>query len=426
MRHAGAAQESGTPTKASVPDGGVRPPASREAPPRSLARCFSLDDMEAAARRHLPRRVFGYVASAAETGAAFRANREDFSSLRFVPRGLRTRTIRNQSRNLFGQTFDRPFGIAPMGLSALVAYDGDVALARAARDKGTFAIMSASSLTPLERVATEAGSRWFQAYFPGDRNRVLAMTDRIASAGFETLVVTIDVQMNGKREDDLRNGWQTPLQPSLRLAAEGIAHPRWLVGTALRTLRHHGMPHFENLDTQRGLPILARNLLRSFAGRESLSWDHVKAVRERWRGRLVLKGVLSPQDATLARQIGCDGIIVSNHGGRQMDGALSPLAALPRIMPEIGEMAVMMDSGFRRGADVLRAIALGVDFVFLGRPFLFAAAVAGEPGTRYAIDVLSAEIDRGLALLGANTLEEITPDLLARPDGSPVPTLRRS
>ena len=419
-------QEQASGTTTPVPDGGVRQAAPREPAPRSLAKCFSLDDMEEAARRHLPRRVFGYVASAAETGASFRANREDFSSLCFVPRGLRTRTVRDQSRSLFGQTFDRPFGIAPMGMSALVAYDGDVALARAAHDKGTFAIMSASSLTSLERVASEAGSRWFQAYFPGDMDRVLSMTDRVASAGFETLVVTIDVQMNGKREDDLRNGWQTPLQPSLRLAMEGVAHPRWLVGTAFRTLRHHGMPHFENLDSQRGLPILARNLLRSFAGRESLSWEHVKAVRERWKGRLVLKGVLSPEDAALARKIGCDGIIVSNHGGRQMDGALSPLAALPRIMPEVGEMAVMMDSGFRRGADVLRAIALGVDFVFLGRPFLFAAAVAGEPGIRYAIDLLSGEIDRGMALLGANTLGEITIDHLAKQDGTPVTPLRPS
>lgn len=407
-----------------IPDATVRHVVEKEPPPRSLSRVFNLEDMETAAKRHLPRPVFGYVANAAETGESLRANLADLASLRFVPRGLRTLPQRDQTRSLFGRSYDRPFAIAPMGMSALVAYDGDVALARAAQQRGTFAIMSATSLTPLERVASEVGSRWFQAYFPGDMERVLAMTDRIAAAGFDTLVVTIDVQVNGNRENDLRNGWQTPLRPSLRLAAEGVIHPRWLFGTAFRTLRERGMPHFENLDTRRGMPILARNLIRSFSGRESLSWDHLRAVRDRWKGRLVLKGVLAPEDAALARQIGCDGIIVSNHGGRQMDGALSPVAALPWIKPEVGGMAVMMDSGIRRGADVLRAIALGVDFVFLGRPFLFAAAVAGEPGVRYAIDLMSAEIDRDMALLGAGKLQEITLDLLARPDGAPVSTMR--
>ncbi len=384
--------------------------------PHRLRRSFALDDFEAAARRYLPIPVFGYIAGAAETGRSFADNRIDFSSIGFVPNSLRGHVGRSQKTVLFGKEYARPFGIAPMGMSALAAYDGDVVLAQGARDRGTLAVMSATSLTALERVAGEGGSRWFQAYFPGDEARVLAMTDRIARAGFETLVVTVDVAVNGNRETDHRNGFATPLKPTPRLAWHGITRPRWLWDTAYRTLRTLGMPHFENLDVDRGPPILARNLIRSFSGREQLRWEHVQAARDRWKGNFVLKGVLSPQDAARARNTGCDGIIVSNHGGRQLDGAISSIAALPEVLKEAGDMTVMLDSGIRRGTDVLKALALGAQFVFVGRPMLYGAAVAGVAGVRYAIDILSSEIDRDMALLGIGDLSEMTRDFLVLPD----------
>ena len=388
----------------------------KSAAPFRLRRSFALGDFEAAARRHLPTPIFGYIAGAAETGASNADNRSAFGDIRFIPRSLRGHLNRSQKTVLFGNTYDRPFGIAPMGMSALAAFDGDVVLAKAARDRGTFAIMSATSLTALERVAEEAESRWFQAYFPGDTDRVLAMTDRIARAGFGTLVVTVDVAVNGNRETDHRNGFATPLKPTPRLAWQGATRPGWLWGTALRTLRTHGMPHFENLDVDRGPPILAQNLIRSFSGREQLRWEHVEAARDRWKGNFVLKGVLSPEDAARARAIGCDGIIVSNHGGRQLDGAISPIAALPEVLKVAGDMTVMLDSGVRRGTDVLKALALGAQFVFVGRPMLYGAAVAGEAGVRYGIDLLSAEIDRDMALLGIADLTEMTRDFLVLPD----------
>ena len=384
--------------------------------PFGLRKAFALDDLETAARRHLPTPVFGYIAGAAETGQSFSDNRTGFSAIGFVPQSLRGATLRSQKTTLFGAEYDHPFAIAPMGLSALAAYDGDVALAKAARDRGTLAIMSATSLTALERVAAAAGSRWFQAYFPGDTERVLAMTDRIAQAGFKTLVVTVDVPVNGNRERDRRNGFATPLKPTPKLAWQGVTRPAWLFGTALKTLRTLGMPHFENLDVDRGPPIVARNLIRSFSGREQLSWEHVEAARERWKGNFVLKGVLSPPDAARARGIGCDGIIVSNHGGRQLDGAISAIAALPGVLKEAGDMTVMLDGGVRRGTDVLKALALGARFVFVGRPMLYAAAVAGEAGVRYAIDLLASEIDRDMALLGIDDLSEMTGDLLVLPE----------
>jgi L-lactate dehydrogenase (cytochrome) len=177
------------------------------------------------------------------------------------------------------------------------------------------------------------------------------------------------------------------------------------------------MPHFENSYATRGVPILARNVLRDFGARDHLDWSHLELIRRRWKGRLVVKGIMHKDDARRARESGADGIIVSNHGGRQLDGTVSPLRVLPEIAAVAGEMPVMFDSGVRRGTDVLKALALGACFVFVGRPFLYAAAIGGEPGVRRGIDLLSQEIDRDMALLGINTLAEMRPELLMRIGG---------
>lgn len=238
------------------------------------------------------------------------------------------------------------------------------------------------------------------------------MVDRVAAAGFETLVLTVDVPVSGNRENNIRNGFDAPLKPSLRLAWQGITSPHWLFETAFRTLANYGMPHFENMDALRGPPIVSRNVVRSMQGRDRLSWKHAELIRKRWSGNFVLKGVLAPEDARIARETGCDGIVVSNHGGRQLDGALAPIEALPGIIPEAGGMTVMFESGVRRGTDVLKAIALGADFVFVGRPFLFAAAIAGKAGVRHAVDILAAEVDRNMTLLGIQRTDQMTPELL--------------
>ncbi|NTF08922.1 alpha-hydroxy-acid oxidizing protein [Agrobacterium rubi] len=376
---------------------------------------LALDDFEHAARLHLPRPIFGYVSGACETGASFKDNRSAFSDIAFVPRALMNVGNRSQAVTLFGRSLKHPFGVSPMGLSALAAYDGDVVLSRAANEAGTFAILSATSLTPLERVASEGGSRWFQSYLPGEIDRIDAMVDRVAAAGFETFVLTVDVPLAGNRENNIRNGFDTPLRPSARLAWQGITHPAWLIGTAMRTLKHRGMPHFENMDAFRGPPILSRNLTRAIGKRDQLAWEHVARIRERWKGNLVLKGILSVDDAVLAHQHGVDGIIVSNHGGRQLDGAISPIRVLPEIAARIrGDMVIMLDSGIRRGSDVLKALACGADFVFVGRPFLFAASTFGHAGVTHAVQLLSEEIDRNMALLGVSRLDDLNAQFLRR------------
>jgi len=411
-------------TSATLPRSTPAPSRPARAP-RSLSRILSLNDFEAAARRRLPRPIFGYIAGAAEDNQSHDANRRAFARHGFVPRVLVDVSVRSQQTTLFGRRYDSPFGIAPMGLSALSAYRGDIAQARAAQALNIPAILSGTSLIPLEEVIAQAPDTWFQAYLPGDAARIDALVERARRAGYRTLVLTVDIPVSANRENNIRTGFSTPLKPSLRLAWDGITRPRWLAGTFLRTLLAHGMPHFENSFATRGAPILSASVLRDFTARDHLNWTHVRRIRDQWQGTLVIKGILHPADAALAREHGVDGVIVSNHGGRQLDGAIAPLDALPAVVQAAGDMPVMMDSGVRRGGDVLKALALGARFVFVGRPFNYACAVAGQAGVEHAIRLLAAEVDRNMAMLGANRIDEIGPGLLARAGGpEPVDAYR--
>jgi L-lactate dehydrogenase (cytochrome) len=383
--------------------------------PRILRGILALDDFEQAARRVIPRPIFGYVAGGAETNASWRANRAVWDEIAFVPRTLVDTTGRTQKTTLFGHAYDAPFGIAPMGGTAMAAYQGDLVLARAAAAANVPMILSGASLTPLERVREAGPTAWFQAYLPGDPGRITELVERAARAGYDTFVLTVDVQVSANRENNVRSGFHVPLRPTLRLAFESAIRPRWLFGMFLRTLLLHGMPHFENMG--RRVPLISRTD-RDAGGRDKLSWQHVELIRRLWKGRLVLKGILHQDDARIARESGVDGIIVSNHGGRQLDGAVAPLRVLPGIAAQAGGMTVMMDSGVRRGTDVLKALALGAQFVFLGRPFFYAAAIAGEPGVRHAVSLLQSEIDRDMALLGIKTLAEMRRELLTTARGA--------
>ncbi len=382
--------------------------------PRHLRRILSLDDFERAARRHLPRMLYGFVSGAAETDSSLRDNRAAFGEIGFVTRVLADVTERQTGRTLLGRRYAAPFGIAPMGASALSAYRGDLVFARAAAAANIPMILSASSLIPLEAVRAEGPTAWYQAYLPGEAARIEPLVDRVLAAGYDTFVLTADVPVSANRENNVRNGYSLPLRPTPRLAWQGISHPRWLFGTFLRTLLNHGMPHFENMDATRGPPVLSSNLIRAIGRRDGLAWEHLALIRARWPGQLLVKGILSAEDARIARDYGADGIIVSNHGGRQLDGAVAPLRVLPEIAQAAGGMAVVLDGGIRRGTDVLKALALGADFTFLGRPFLYAAAVAGEAGLRHAITLLWEEIHRDMAMLGITDLAQLSPDFLRR------------
>jgi L-lactate dehydrogenase (cytochrome) len=315
---------------------------------------------------------------------------------------------------LLGKRYASPFGVSPMGGAAIIAYDGDRVLAQAARAADVPMILSASSLTRLEAIYREYPDAWFQAYLPGDDARIRAMLERVAAAGFETLVITADTPVPGNRENNVRNGFSMPLRITPRVAVDSILHPRWLVGTIARTFLKGGQPHFENMEATQGPPMLSQALIRNMDDRDRLSWKHVRLVRELWKGKLIIKGLLSRRDIVKARETGVDGVIVSNHGGRQLDYAVSPLRVLPEIREEAKGLTIMIDGGIRRGTDVIKALALGADFVFVGRPFLYAAVIGGTNGVLHAMRLLREEIDRNMALLGLRELGEVGPDFVRR------------
>jgi L-lactate dehydrogenase (cytochrome) len=366
-----------------------------------------LDDFEKAARRRLPYMLEAFIAEGSETNAALRGNREAFASYDLVPRVLRDVSRRQQNVTLFGERYAHPFGIAPMGMAGACAYRADLVLAQAAEHMEIPMILSAASIIALEDIKAAAPSVWFQPYLPGEAERIEPMVERVAAAGFQTLVLTVDVPVLSNREHYTRSGFSLPLRPSMKLFWQGVSHPRWLIGTALGTVVNYGMPDFENMDAMRGPPFLSHVAVREFGQRDALDWKSVALMRRRWKGKLVLKGILSPADAEMAKANGIDGIIVSNHGGRQLDCAAAPIRVLPKIRERSGNMTVILDSGIRRGTEVLKALALGAQFVFLGRPLLYAAVVGGEPAVRHAATLLAEEIDRDMALLGVTTISEI-------------------
>lgn len=403
---------------ASTPESATAAPAPSQAPivslgwadkrafPRHLRGMLALDDFEPAAQRYLPRPIFGYISGGAETNASLRNNRAVFDELAFIPEPVADTTARTTAATLFGQTYSAPFGFCPMGGTSLAGYRGDLVLARVAAEENIPMIMSEAALTPLEAVRAAGRTAWYQSYPPGNPEIIEAIVVRVARAGFDTMVVTVDVPVPSNRENNVRNGFNLPLRPTPSLAWECLRRPRWLFGTFLRTLVVQGMPHYENMGPR--VPLISKSGVRGYGRRDQLTWDHLALIRRLWKGRLVLKGILDRASARRAREAGMDGVIVSNHGGRQLDGAIAPLRALPAIVDEARDMVVMLDSGVRRGTDVMKALALGAKFVFAGRPFIYAAAIGGEAGVRHAVRLLRDEIERDAALLGLLSPSQIT------------------
>ena len=312
-----------------------RPPATvtraESTVPRHLRKYLSLDDFEATARRRIPKFLYGYISGGAETDAAVRDNRAAFDQYGFVPRVLNDVSGRDQTTTLFGKTYASPFGIPPMGSSALCAYRGDIVL-RAGRESRKRAD------DPQRLVADHAGGRaraptrprGTRPISPALPERIEPLVDRVAAAGYDTFVVTADVPVPPNRENNIRNGFQVPMAITPQIAWDTVTHPHWLFGTWARTVKNFGMPHFENMDAKRGPPVMAKNLMRNIGARDQLAWKHVELIRKQWKGKLVVKGLVSPADARIARESGVDGLMLSNHGGRQLDYTMSACARCRR------------------------------------------------------------------------------------------------
>lgn len=378
----------------------------------SIPRAQSIEDLRRIAQRRLPKSVFEFIDGGAEDELTLADNRAGFERVRLVPRVLTDVSDPSITANLLGTTIGAPIVIAPMGSCKLVWPDADIAIARAAASLGIPYTLSTMSNTSIERMADAVqGELWFQLYVLKDRVFIGQLIDRAQTAGYTSLVVTLDLQAGGKREKDLRNGIQIPLKFGWRQLLDGALHPHW----AWQAVRG-GLPQFENVSgygglSGAGLTIAARvgqNVDSAFG------WDGFKWLRERWRGKLLVKGVEHPEDARLLAEQGADGIWVSNHGGRQLDGAISSIDALPDIArATAGRVALLIDSGVRRGVDILKARVLGASAVAIGRAALYGAAAGGPQGAQRALDILTGELRLAMKLAGTPSMADAAANLPA-------------
>ncbi len=380
----------------------------------TLHNYLSIAELEREARRRMPACVRGYVCGGTEDGTSLAESLHAFQRLGFVPRGLRHVEKRSGRTSLWGRDYSLPMGFAPTGFSAIVMKECDAALAKVAREEQLPFIISGASTVPLERLQQENDQMcWYQAYLPGNMARIKPLLDRLERAQIPVLVITIDTCVGANRENLQRLKFTVPFRPSIKLLVDGICHPRWTADVFLRTVLSQGIPRFANLAHEMG-PAITADPPNGFRGeRDKLDWDCIDQIRAAWKGKLVLKGLMHPEDARLAVAHGADAVIVSTHGGRQLDGCISPLQALPLIRAAVPlGFPVFIDGGFRRGTDVLKALALGANMVFTGRPQLYGAAVAGEAGIAHAVHIFRQELMTNLALLGVSSPSEVRPDLL--------------
>lgn len=370
---------------------------------------INIEDLRAIARRRLPRFVFTYVDGGAEDEVTLRANRDAFARLRLRPRTLVDVSARDLSTQLLGRPAALPIVVGPTGLNGLSWRDGDMELARAASAASVPFAMSTVSMSLVEDIAREAPGRlWLQAYVFSERRITEAIIGRARDAGFECVMLTSDFPVAGKRERDLRTGLLPHQRFTLATKLDMLLHPRWLASVATRR------PRFVNVERELG----GGRDVNSFVGHgmfdPSFRWDDIRRFRDLWPRKLLLKGVLRADDAERAVAAGIDGIVLSNHGGRQLDGAISGIEALPEVVRAIGGRAsVLVDGGVRRGGDIAKAVALGAESVILGRAPVYGLAAGGAPGVSRAIAILADELDRTLALTGCRNIAALTADLIA-------------
>jgi L-lactate dehydrogenase (cytochrome)/(S)-mandelate dehydrogenase len=377
----------------------------------------NVSDLRAIAKRRLPRGVFEFVDRGTEDEVSLRHNLAYLKEIRFRPRTLVDVSGRSQAITLFGKRHEMPIAIAPTGSAGLTWYEGEIALARAAAAAGIPFTLATGSMTAMEKVAAEAGGTlWFQLYMWPDRSLSHKLVLRAKAAGFEGLVVTVDSPVPPAREYNLHNAFTLPFSLTRRNAVDILSHPRWLLTVLTRYLLTTGMPRYQNYPTEMKQKITALPMGRSMQLNDSLTWDDLRELRRIWPHRLMAKGVLTAEDAKLAADCGADAVIVSNHGGRVVDGTRAPIEVLPEVVDAVGKrVEVIVDSGFRRGSDIVKALALGARAVLIGRATLYGIAAGGEAGAARAIRLFREEIDRTLALLGATSIDALGRDCLVFP-----------
>ncbi|AJE47682.1 alpha-hydroxy acid oxidase [Celeribacter indicus] len=385
-----------------------------------MKNAVNIDDLRRLARRRLPRVVFDYLDGGAEDELTLRANRRAFDDLTLRPRLLGGGRV-DLSTEIFGQSYSAPFLIGPTGLSGIYWPEGDLHLAGAAAEAGIGFALSTGSNASMETIARRIDApRWFQLYPWGGPEFSEALVERAAAAGYSALILTLDSLVGGKRERDLRHGFSHEIRMSAPVVLDGLMHPRWLASVWFG--RHR--PRFENLIPFLGDAASDRDLAEFTRSQRNphFSWEDVRRIRGLWPGPLLIKGVMCAEDAIRARAEGADGIVVSNHGGRQLDGAPASLSVLPEIVAALDEGAtVLLDGGIRRGSDIVKALALGAQGVLLGRAPLYGLAAGGREGVARALAILADEMQRTMILTGCDAPRHLGRDHLAlRTDPPPT------
>ena len=379
--------------------------------PARIDAAINLDDLRKLAKRRLPKIAYDFIEGGLDDEDGLARNEDAFKQYPLVPRYGVDVTTRDQSTSLFGRTYSGPVGIAPTGGAGLFRRGGDMMLAEAARDANVPFIMSGAAtglIEDLGRLAPEHG--WYQLYIARDRKISEDMVRRAAHAGLSTLVITVDVPVSSNRERNRRNGFVRPLKLTLKTKLEACRHPAWLV-----EFMRLGPPMLSNWQAYAPNGATASEVAE-FARSQMptpVLWQDIEAFRRLWPGKLVLKGIMHPDDATRAAAMGVDGIMVSNHGARQLDRAPAPIEVLPAIHAAVGDkMTVMYDGGIRRGSDVIIALCLGAKFVFVGRPTLYGVVAGGCAGAARAFDIFRNEIDLTMAQMGAPDIKSLGPQFL--------------
>ena len=386
---------------------------------------WNIYDMTELARRRLPKGLFEFMHRGNDDEIAVRDNRLALDAIKLRPRVLRDVSKRNQEITLFGKKQKMPVIVAPTGSVGLAWYEGEIALARAAAAAGVPYTMASSSMTAIEKVAAAApgGTLWFQFYMWPDRSLSHQLVARARDAGAEALIFTVDTPVAPGREYNLRNGFTIPFRFTRRNVLDVMGHPRWLFGVLVRYLLTTGAPRYMNFPPHMQTRVGALPMGRSVQSNASINWDDVRELRKLWPRKLIVKGIQHPQDAVMAADCGADAVVISNHGGRVLDSTTAPILILPEVLEAVNKrLTVIVDSGFRRGSDVVKALALGADAVMLGRGPLHGAAVAGEAGGLRALNIYREEIDRVMALIGTSSIAEITREHVIMPEmNGPVP-----
>jgi (S)-mandelate dehydrogenase len=386
-----------------------------------LSAALNIEDLRVLAKKRLTKGLFEFCDRGSEDDVALRHNRDALERIKLPSRVLNNTSERHTRSTLFGKPVDMPVVIGPTGPAGFVWYRGETELAKAANKAGIPFTVASTSNTPMEQIFEEGGgSLWYHLYVWRDMEASLKAVPRAEAAGYEALVLTVDSTIPYNREFDVRNGTTMPVRLTPRNIADLATHPRWLFGTVGRYVLSDGhLPHYVNIDMPEGLPSTG---VRDFLFKnDTLDWDFLKRIRDMWPRTLIVKGVLHADDALKCAELGVDGVVISNHGGIASDAALAPIDVLPSIVREVGDkMTVIVDSGFRRGSDILKGLALGADAVIVGRATLYGVSAAGEPGATRALEILQTELRRTMGVLGLSDLADITRDHVVMPHELPL------